>query len=675
VREKKHVGAGFSPHVGAKAPTHMKQGNNLDQDFRMSNGKAPAPAPPGPPPPGGAAPKRDRGPMHFQPHIEAPKDFRRSLQRLLRYFGKNKPIIIASTIFIAVATLLRALGPALIGEAIKTDLELSRNLPDFVYRMEIVLATIVGSWIADAGSGILLTLLANRIVYRLREDSFAHVQTLSMGSFDKRGIGDFISRMTNDIEMIFNAMNNGFSSLVGGLLSMVSVLIAMSILSVPLTFVVIAVVPIMAVMTGIVGKRIRGAFRRNQEWVGRLTSNIEESVSGIKVIKTFRREEAEFAKFEKVNDASQRVGVEAELTTNVFMLMMNFMTSLTLALIVGIGGYMALKTFAGQAAGTAAAGGVSIGLLTAFILYSQRFFEPLRQITQVYSMIQSALAGAERLFEMMDMKSEVVEKPDAVPLNDTKGIVEFNDVGFSYEEGKKVLEDIRFSTQPGQVVAIVGPTGAGKTTIINLLSRFYDVRDGSISIDGVDIRDIKVDDLRTSMGVVLQEPFFFATTIRENLLYARPDATEEQMISAAKTANAHYFISRLPHGYNSMLSERGNNLSQGERQLLGIARAILANPRILILDEATSSVDSLTESHIQEGLIRLMKGRTSFIIAHRLSTIRNADQVLVLHNHRIIESCTHAQLMSMQDGFYARLYGMQDQKLDIFESDFTAEPA
>ena len=273
------------------------------------------------------------------------------------------------------------------------------------------------------------------------------------------------------------------------------------------------------------------------------------------------------------------------------------------------------------------------------------------------------------------MKQEVVEKPDALPLNDIQGIVEFNGVGFAYEESKTVLEDIQFQTQPGQVIAIVGPTGAGKTTIINLLSRFYDVRSGSIAIDGIDIRGIKLDDLRTRMGVVLQEPFFFATTIRENLLYARLDATEEQMISAAKTANAHYFISRLPHGYDTMLSERGNNLSQGERQLLGIARAILADPRILILDEATSSVDSLTEAHIQEGLIRLMKGRTSFIIAHRLSTIRNADQVLVLHNHRIIESGTHEQLMSKSGGFYAKLYGMQDQKPEILESDFTGEQA
>jgi ATP-binding cassette subfamily B multidrug efflux pump len=643
----------------------------------MSSARPPAKMPPGPPgPPGSAGHGRDRGPM-FGPRIEAPRDFRKSLQRLLRYFGGNKTLIIASTIFIAAGTLLKALGPALIGEAIKHDLELSLNLPDFIYRMEIVLATILGAWVADAGAGILLTCLSNKIVYRLREDSFAHVQTLSMESFDKRGIGDFISRMTNDIEMVFNAMNNGFSSLVGGLLSMITVLVAMLILSVPLSFVVLAVVPVMAVLTGIVGKRIRGAFRINQEWVGRLTSNIEESVSGIKVIKTFRREEAEFAKFAKVNDESQRVGVQAELISYAFMPLMNIMTSLTLGLIVGVGGYMALKTAAAPSiagGGAAATGGVSIGLLTAFILYSQRFFDPLRQITQVYSMIQSALAGAERLFEMMDIKQEVVEKPDALPLRDIQGAVEFTSVGFAYEEGKTVLEDIQFKSRPGQIVAIVGPTGAGKTTIINLLSRFYDVQRGSIAIDGRDIRNIKVNDLRTRMGIVLQEPFFFATTIRENLLYARPDATEEQMISAAKTANAHYFISRLPHGYDTLLSERGNNLSQGERQLLGIARAILADPRILILDEATSSVDSLTESHIQEGLIRLMKGRTSFIIAHRLSTIRNADQVLVLHNHRIVESGTHEQLMSKPDGFYAKLYGMQDQKPEILESDFAAEP-
>jgi ATP-binding cassette subfamily B multidrug efflux pump len=638
----------------------------------MRSTRTPAQTPHSPARPfGGRRPRPQRGPgaMLATP-IETPKDFRKTFRRFVRYFGAYRYLILTVTVFIAAGTVLRTLGPALIGEAIKQDLELTKNFADFVFRMKIILATIVGSWIADAASGILLTRLSNNIVFRLRADSFAHVQTLSMGSFDKRGIGDYISRMTNDIEMVFNALNNGFSNLVGGFLSMGTILVAMLILSIPLSLVVIAVIPIMAILTGIIGKKIRTAFRTNQEWVGRLTANIEESVSGVRVIKTFRREEAEFSKFEAINDKNQRVGVKAELTSYAFMPLMNFITSLTLCLIVGIGGYFALRTNAAVDAVNAAGGGVSIGLLMAFILYSQRFFEPLRQITQVYSMLQSAMAGVERLFEMMDMKPEVVEKAEALPLKDIRGDVEFHDVVFSYEEGKTVLEGIRMKTRPGQVIAIVGPTGAGKTTLINLLSRFYDVKEGFISVDGNDIRNIKVNDLRTSMGIVLQEPFFFATSIRENLLYASPDATDEEIISAAKTANAHYFISRLPDGYDTVLSERGNNLSQGQRQLLGIARAILADPRILILDEATSSVDSMTEAHIQEGLIRLMKGRTSFIIAHRLSTIRNADQVFVLHNRRIVESGTHDQLIKKPGGFYAKLYGLQEKRPEVLESDF-----
>ncbi len=609
-----------------------------------------------------------RGAMMGPPPIEAPRDYAKTLRRLLRYFGGFKALIVAATIFIAAATLFRTLVPALVGEAIKVDLELGKNLPDFIHRMKIILAIVIGAWIADAVSGILMTRLSNRLVYRLREDSFARVQTLSMESFDRRGIGDFISRMTNDIEMVYNAMNNGFANLVGGLLSMVTVLGAMLLLSWPLSLVVIAVVPVMAVLTAVVGKKIRNAFRKNQEWVGRLTSSIEESVTGVKVTQTFSREEAEFAKFEKINDANQRAGVEAELISYSFMPLMNVMTSLTLGLIVGVGGYLAMRAAGAPDAG-GVPGGVSIGLLTAFILYSQRFFEPLRQITQVYNLLQSALAGAERLFELMDTRPEVVEKPDALPMADPAGMVEFSGVSFAYQEGRPVLEQISFRTRPGQVVAVVGPTGAGKTTLVNLLGRFYDVRAGSITIDGTDIRDLRIDDLRRCMGVVLQESFFFATTIRENLLYARPGATEEEMVSAARTANAHYFISRLPHGYDTPLSERGANLSQGERQLLGIARAILAAPRILILDEATSSVDSLTEARIQEGLIRLMKGRTSFIIAHRLSTIRNADLVLVLHNRRIVESGTHDELMRKPDGFYARLYGLQGRMPEVLESD------
>jgi ATP-binding cassette subfamily B protein len=593
--------------------------------------------------------------------IEAAQDFKGALKRLLSMFKDQMWLLIGAALAILASVVLKTIAPALIGAAIKNDLELGHNLPDFVNQMVIILVIYLVAWVVDVLAGFIMNVVSMVIVTRIRSKSFAHVQSLSMGTFDKRGIGDIISRMTNDTEMIFNAMMNGVQSLFSGSFSMIGVLVAMFLLSVPLSLVVLAVVPIMAFAIGFIGKRIRGAFKRNQEWVGRLSGSIEESVSGLKVIKAFHREEAEFHKFEVLNASARDAGVEAELISYAFMPIMNGMTSLTLGLIVGVGGWLALG---------GAAAGVSVGLLTAFILYSQRFFEPLRQVTQVYNILQSAMAGVERIFELWDTKPEVNEKPQSIHLKDMHGHVVFKDVHFSYESGKPVLEGIDFETHPGQVIAIVGPTGAGKTTIINLLSRFYDTVSGTITVDGIDIRDVKVDDLRTSMGVVLQEPFFFATTIRENLLYARHDATDEQMISAAKTANAHYFISRLPGGYDTVLTERGSNLSQGERQLLGIARAILADPRILILDEATSNVDSLTEVHIQEGLIRLMKGRTSFLIAHRLSTIKNADKVLVLHNHRIVESGTHEDLMAIPDGFYARLYSMQAQKPDVCEEDF-----
>ncbi len=614
------------------------------------------------------------GPMGGNMPVESARDMKQAFARLAGMLKDKRGLLVIAVIATLISVVLRTVAPAIIGDAIKQNLELGQHLPEFASQMILVLVIYLGAWAVEVLGGVLMNIIAMVLVTRIRALCFARVQELSMATFDKRGIGDMVSRMTNDVEMIFNAMMQGVGSLVSGLFSMVGILIAMFLLSVPLSLVVLAIVPVMALVTGFIGKRIRNAFKKNQEWVGKLSAIIEESVSGLKVIKAFNREQAEFAKFDAINAGGRDAGLDAELISYAFMPVMNVMTSLTLALIVGLGGWLALAAGTGGAGGgLAAMTGVSVGLLTAFILNSQRFFEPLRQITQVYSVIQSALAGTERVFELIETPVEVLEKADARPLADLKGAVQFDAVHFGYEEGKPILSGISFASQPGQVIAIVGPTGAGKTTIINLLSRFYDVKAGRILVDGQDIRDVCLDDLRRRMGVVLQEPFFFATTIRENLLYARLDASEADMIAAARTANAHYFISRLPDGYDTKLSERGENLSQGERQLLGIARAILADPRILILDEATSSVDSLTESHIQEGLFRLMQGRTSFIIAHRLSTIRKADRVLVLHNHRIIESGTHDELMNLADGFYRKLYSLQDEKPDLCEGDFAAD--
>ncbi len=597
--------------------------------------------------------------------IENPRDFRRAAARLLRYFGSRIGLVVASSLLVLGSVALKTLAPALIGFAIKRYLEGSRSLPGFDREMAEILAIYCGAWVLDIVSGAMMTRLSNGIVFRLRSQVFDHVQTLSMATFDRRGIGDFISRLTNDVEMIYNALSNGFGSLLGGAFSMIGVVVAMLLLNVPLALVVIAVVPLMVLVTAAIGKRIRAAYRRNQEQLAAVTSGIEESVTAFKVVASFHREESQIAKFERINDAARRAGFDAEFASYAFTPAMSAMTSIALALVVGLAGFLALRRSAVY----------SIGLLTSFVLYSQRFFQPLQQISQVYNLMQSALAGAERLFEVLDTKPEVATRADAVALETVRGDVEFRNVSFGYDSGPSVLEGITFHARSGEMVAIVGPTGAGKTTLVNLLARFYDVGEGSIHVDGHDIRDLDIDGLRKKMGIVPQEPFFFAATIRENLLYGNERATHDEMVEAARMANADYFIRRLPSGYDTELSERGTNLSQGERQLLGIARAILADPRILVLDEATSSVDSLTEASIQKGLGRLMKGRTSFIIAHRLSTVRSADRLLVVHNRRIVEQGTHEELLADPGSFYARLYALQWSSAEVSEDDVAELPS
>jgi ATP-binding cassette subfamily B protein len=406
------------------------------------------------------------------------------------------------------------------------------------------------------------------------------------------------------------------------------------------------VFPLMMWLTGWVGKRTRAGYRDFQMRIGVLNGQLEEMFSGQRVIMAFGQEVNTLDKFDQANEAVRLVGIRAQTYAMLIPPLMGILSNANIAIVAGLGGWMTLNGWA------------TVGTIAAFISYSRTFAGPLRQLGNLYNQIQSAIAGAERVFEIIDQESELVDAPDAVSMTDITGKVEFNRVNFSYVKGIPVLQNISLEAKQGQTVALVGPTGAGKTTMVNLLTRFYDIDEGTILIDDLDIRNVKKEDLRRQMGVVLQDTYLFSISVMENIRYGRLDATDEEVFAAAKLSNADAFIRKLPQGYDTPLSERAGNLSQGQRQLLAIARGILANPGILILDEATSSVDTRTEVQIQQGLLRLMQGRTSFVIAHRLSTIRDADKVLVIDKGRIIERGTHDGLLAKR-GFYYDLYVSQ----------------
>jgi ATP-binding cassette subfamily B protein len=402
----------------------------------------------------------------------------------------------------------------------------------------------------------------------------------------------------------------------------------------------------MVFLSGQIAMRTRRGFKEQQESLGDMNGIIEETITGQHVVKAYVRERVVLEQFEDANRRLQRAATRAEILSGFVGPMMNMINNFSFAIIAGAGGWMAVQ-------GTA-----SVGTIATFISYARQFSRPLNQLAQLYATIQSAIAGAERVFEIIDEVPELADAPDAQPLGEIRGDVGFDEVYFGYDKNVPVLKNVDLHAEPGQTIALVGPTGAGKTTIVNLLTRFYDIDKGSIHIDGVDIREVKKHDLRRQLGIVLQDMFLFSGTVMENIRYGRLDATDEEVIAAAKLANADTFIHRLPHGYQTELAERGGNLSEGQRQLVSIARAILADPSILILDEATSSVDTRTEKHIQEAMLRLMEGRTSFVIAHRLSTIREADKILVVDGGEIVERGTHHELLDKK-GFYHNLYMSQ----------------
>jgi len=585
-----------------------------------------------------------RGP-HGMGAIEKAKDARGAFNRLVRYLGDYKVHLVVIALLTAVSSLLALAGPYLIGVAIDTTI-ITGDFPGLV-RISLLLAGIyLFSALVSMASGWVMAIISQRSLKKLRGELFEHMQTLSLGFFDGRMSGDLMSRLTNDVDAIGRAISQNVTSLISSAITLVGILVMMFALNVWLALASLVVFPVMVILTAVVGQRTRVGFRDLMAEMGSLNSIMQETITGQRVVIAFEQQESVNRKFDSSNDTLKKISVKTNTYAMLMMPLMSILSNANIAIVAGVGSWMTLQGMA------------TVGLIATFITYSRRFADPLRQFSNIYNSIQSALAGAERIFEVIDTVPELTDAPDAIAVDDFEGRVEFEDVDFEYVAGVPVLKGVSFKAEPGQTIALVGPTGAGKTTIVNLLTRFYDINDGSIRIDGTDIREIKKDDLRRQLGIVLQDVFLFSGTVMENIRYGKLDATDEECIRAAEHANADGFIRRLPKGYETELSERAGNLSQGQRQLISIARALVADPAILVLDEATSSVDTRTEIQIQEAFRTLMRGRTSFVIAHRLSTIRRADRVLVIDEGELIERGTHRELMEMR-GFYYRVYMSQ----------------
>ena len=577
--------------------------------------------------------------------IEKAHDPRGAVRRLLHYLRSQTWLLVMIFLLASMSTILALFGPFLMGVAIDKAIK-GANLHELLRVSLLMLGVYLGSWLSQIGQNMLMARASQRAMRELRAHLFSHLQTLSLSFFDRHSHGDLMSRLTNDMDNISRVLSQNATQLFTGFLTLFGILAMMFALSPYLALGSMLVFPLMLALVAIVGKRTRKWYRGLQAKIGQLNGQLVEMYSGQRVIIAFGQQGTTLKRFDVANESVREMGVRAQTYAMLMPPLLGILSNANIAVVAGLGGWMALRGMA------------SVGIIAAFIMYSRRFAQPLRQLGDLYNQIQAALAGAERIFEVIDTVPEISDVPDAVELGLIAGDVVFDHVSFSYVPDVPVLKDISLAVSSGQAIALVGPTGAGKTTIVNILTRFYDIDSGAIRIDGVNIRQVSSDSLRRQLGIVLQTTFLFSESVMENIRYGRLDASDEEVIAAATIANADQFIRRLPHGYDTVLSERGGNLSEGQRQLIAIARAVLANPRILILDEATSSVDTRTEVSIQSALLKLMQGRTSFVIAHRLSTIRNADQVLVVDGGRIVERGDHDELIAKR-GFYYRLYMSQ----------------
>ncbi len=599
--------------------------------------------------------RRGRGPT-----FEKPKDFKGTFKKLLKYLMHFKAACVVVVIAALCSTLFNVVGPKILGMAttelfagVQHKLQGTGGIEFGIigkilaFTLTIYLASSAFSFI----QGWLMTGVSQKICFRLRADISEKIDRMPMKYFESHTVGEVLSRITNDIDTLGQGLNQSITQLITSVVTVAGIIIVMLTINPLLTVIAVLVVPLSAALMLVVMKKSQPYFKRQQSSLGEINGQIEETFSGQNVVKAFNREDAVIAEFEKTNGELYESAWRSQFLAGLMQPVMIFVGNIGYAVVAAAGAALAIR------------GTIKVGDIQAFVQYVKNLTQPISMLAQVSNMLQSMAAAAERVFEFLDEEEETADVADPAPIEDIKGDVEFSHVRFGYNEDKVVIKDFSSKVSAGQTVAIVGPTGAGKTTIVKLLMRFYDVNGGSIKVDGTDIRDFRRADLRKLFGMVLQDTWLFKGTIMENIRYGRLDATDEEVIAAAEAANAHHFIKTLPGGYRMELNEEASNVSQGQKQLLTIARAILADNRIMILDEATSSVDTRTETRIQQAMNRLMEGRTSFVIAHRLSTIRDADLILVMREGDIVEQGTHDELLAA-NGFYADLYNSQFEEAE-----------
>lgn len=571
--------------------------------------------------------------------IEKPKNSKQVLIRLWKYASRQKLLLLIVLFLLMLNTTATLAGSYLLRPIINKYI-ISHNLPGLIKMIILLLIIYIAGSLAAIWQNRLMITVAQKTVSHIRTDLFSKLQSLPIRFFDINSHGDLMSRFTNDIDNVSDALNTSVMQLFTSTITLTGILFLMIYISPLLTLVTLIIVPLMLWIASQIIKKSKNFFSSQQVALGTLNGYVEEMIKGQKVVKVFCYEESTAHEFEKLNYDLRDKATQAQMYSGVMQPVIQNLNTINFALTATVGGLLAILR------------GLDLGGLAAFLQYSRQFGRPVNEISSQYNSLQSALAGAERIFEIMDEIPEIPDAADAISLAHVNGNVDFNAVSFGYDSFKLVLKNISFSAKAGQKIALVGSTGAGKTTIMNLLPRFYDIQSGQITIDGIEIKKIQRNSLRQSLAIVLQDTHLFTSTVMENIRYGRLEATDKEVIEAALLAGADSFIKRLPKGYQTVLENDGGNLSQGQRQLLNIARATVAKPAILILDEATSSVDTRTEEIIQKGMDQLMKGRTSFVIAHRLSTVRNADEIMVLEQGEIIERGSHTDLLKKKGRYY-----------------------